>query len=419
MDELKQENPGGTPSGPCKCKALDVSKLPNDKQPFRRLLEALSQKLKELAKEPTEATNKFTGDLKDAEKEYQGIEPIVAKYKEFYDKQLDCKLSDARRWRDSIVKWSTIDDRTKKAIRDFRTENYDQREELICCKTWLFLKNQLNGSSDCLVQATNKEAQNQASYDLLKGFVDTLTKIFGDLKTLFEKAEAFNKEGKPKLVYAVSLEFDALFKLIDWPRTPEEECWKKPETGDTGYQSTPPAEGGYAEQTGGGYEEQETYEESQGEEEAAQYDGLKKKLSPDKFRARLLAALRQLLLAKYHRFLLHHVVLSLTVRAEAAKKECEKFKAERQKLFLEEVEDIPIDTSGTGGGGGGTGSEGYEEQTPTGGYQPENPGGGGYQQEPPTGGYQQEPPTGGYQPETPSGGYEKPSTGGGYQKRPK
>ena len=418
MDEPKQENPGGTPSGPCKCEELQDPSLPDDKQPFRRLLDALTKKLTELAKEPTEATNKFPDDLKDAEKEYQGIEAIVAKYKEFYDKQLDCKLADAKRWQKEIVKWSTIDPAAKAAIRDHRKQFYDDVETRICCDQWIKWKNELNGLGDCLTQARNTEAQRQASYDAIKGFLETLTKIFSDLEALFKKAETFNKEGKPKLVFAISLEFDDLYNLIDWPKTAEEECSKGSEKPDTGsYPTGPTDQGGYAQQqppqSGGYAETPETYPEgSQKQENGGQYDDLKKRLSPDKFRARLIAALRRLLLAKYHRFLLHHELLKKTAQVEAAKKECEKFKADRQKLFLEEVEDVPVDT-GTGNGGGGTGGGGYPEQPPTGGYQQQPPGG-GYQQQPPTGGYQQQPPTGGYE-KPPTGGYEKPPTGG-YEK---
>ena len=364
MDEPKPADPGAKPSGPCNCKELDRRGIPEETQPFRELLDALSARVKDLAKEPTEATNKFPDELKDVEKEYQGIDAIVAKYKDFYDKQLDCKLADVKRWRESIEKWSTIDEPTKKAIKKYRDEKYNEREKTICCQTLLWLRRRLHFSSDCLVQARNNETQRQEAYDQLKGFLDAITKVFTDLEALFKKAEAFNKEQKPKSVYAVSLEFDDLQKLLDWPKTDEERC--------SGPVSTTPAPSGYGQQSqGSAYEGKTEGYAGSGESE------VKKKLSPAELRRRLIHALRELLLAKFHRFLLHHDLLKTTADFEAAKKECEKFRADRQKLFLEVVEDIPT------GKGGGTGTVGGSQPQPSGGgYKPPQP------PQPPSGGYE-------------------------------
>ena len=342
MDDPKTADPSAKPSGPCNCKKLDQTGIPDETQPFRELLDALSARVKDLAKEPTEATTKFPDELKDVEKEYQGIDAIVAKYKDFYDKQLDCKLADVKRWRDSIEKWSTIDKPTKEAIKKYRDEKYTEREKTICCQTLLWLRRRLHYSSDCLVQARNNEAQKQEAYDKLKGFLDAITKVFGDLEALFKQAEAFNKDQKPKSVYAVSLEFDDLYKLLDWPKTEEERC--------SAPVPTTPAEPAYEKST----------EDYKGDSE------LKKKLSPAELRRRLIHALRELLLAKFHRFLLHHDLLKTTADYEAAKKECEKFRGDRQKLFLEVVEDIP---TGKGGGTGtGGGSQPQPKDKTTGGY---------------------------------------------------
>ena len=436
MDDPKQEDPGGTPSDPCKCEELPKD-LPPETAPFRRLLDALTEQLKKLPR-PSEASTKFPDDLKDAEKEYQGIDAVVAKYREFYDKQLDCKLADVRRWRGLIEKWSVTDPKIRQTIEQFRNDNYNQREKTICCDTWLRLREELNACSDCLVRARNAQARKQEAYDKLKGFLDALTKIFTELEALFKKAEAFNKDNKPKSVYAVLLEFNDLYALIDWPKTDDEKCaangggetpttpagsdyaQQQPPQGSA-YSQTPTGGGGYGQTpeptSEGGYE---------GEEGSAQSDGLKKKLSPDKFRARLLAALRDLLHAKFLRFLEHHKVLLKTADAAAAKTECEKFRADRQKLFLEEVEDIATESSGTGDGSGGTSGGGYQQQPPGGGggYQQQpSGGGGGYQQQPPGGGggYQQQPPGGGgYQQQPPTkGGYpEEPPTKGGYPEEP-
>ena len=451
MYEPKPADPGEEPNGKCDCKPLDESKLPDNKQPFRELLDALNERVKELAKEPTEASTKFPDELKDIEKEYQGIEAIVAKYKEFYDKQLDCRLADVKRWRESIKKWITIDKPIQEKIREYRKTHYDDKERKICCKTWLDLRRRLHESSDCLVQAKNTEAQRQEAYDKLKGFLDAITKIFGELEALFKKAETFNSQQKPKSVFAVSLEFEDVYKLIDWPKTDEEKCGKK--NGTTTGEPTTPSGGGYGQQPpttppGGGYAQQQPttppaggYAQTpppteggygqtsepppegspEGYGGSNEFEELKKRLSPSEFRSKLIKALRDLVLAKYHRLTVHHELLKNTAAADAAKKECDKFRADRQKLFLDLIEDIPIGTGGggggTGGGGGGTGGGGGYQPQPGGGYEPQQPGG-GYEPQAQTqpnppgsqspGASYQPQPGGGYEPQTPSGGYQKP-----------
>lgn len=433
MYQPKPADPGDKPTGNCHCEDLSMEGIPDATQPFRELLDALSERVKALAP-PTDASTKFPDELKDIEKEYQGIDAIVAKYKEFYDKQLDCKLADVKRWRAKINEWSsTLDPSIKACIRKYRKEKYDDKESLICCK-WINLRRKLNLSSDCLVQARNTETRKQEAYDQLKGFLDTITKIFTDLEALFKKADAFNKDDKPRSVYAVSLEFEDLYKLIDWPKTDEEKCSKsnggtgeQPQPPPSGYAQQPPStppSGGYATPPppppGGGYGQSQQPPSEESTEGYGESEELKKKLSPTELRSRLIAALRDLVLAKFHRLLLHHELLNDTAQAEDAKKQCEKFRADRQKLFLDLAEDIPCVVGTSGGeqpsGGGGYGQQppggGYPQQPPGGGYPPPPPGGG--PQQPPTGG--QQPPSGGYEPQTPSGGYEKPPRGG-YEKK--
>jgi len=425
MYEPKPADPGDKPTGKCHCDDLSMDGIPDATQPFRELLDALSERVKALAP-PTEASTKFPDELKDIEKEYQGIDAIVAKYKEFYDKQLDCRLADVKRWRAKINEWSsTLDPNTKACIRKYRKEKYDDKESQICC-AWINLRRKLNLSSDCLVQARNTEARKQEAYDKLKGFLDTITKVFTDLEALFKKADAFNKEDKPKSVYAVGLEFEDLYKLIDWPKTDEEKCPKpnggtgeQPEPSGGGYAQQPPStppSGGYAKTpppppSGGGYGQSQEPASEESTEGHSESEELKKKLSPTELRSRLIAALRDLVLAKFHRLLLHHELLKDTAQAEDKKKECEKFRGDRQKLFLDLAEDIPIvpGCDKSNGGGEQPPGGGYGQQPPGGGYGKQPPAG-GYQQQPPGGG-QQQPPSGGYEPQTPSGGYEKPSKG--------
>src|SRR4030095_8346994 len=123
MDEPKPDEPGGNSPGKCKCKPWKID-VPDEQQPFRRLLLALEKALQDFASEPSEATKKFTDDLKDAEKENQGIAALVTKYKEFYDK-LDCKLADAKRWKAEIDEWTKgVDSNNRQAIETFRQTYY-------------------------------------------------------------------------------------------------------------------------------------------------------------------------------------------------------------------------------------------------------------------------------------------------------
>ena len=428
MYEPKPADPG---EKPFKCEEKPRQGIPDATKPFRELLDALTDQVKALTP-PNDASTKFPDELKDVEKEYQGIDAIVAKYKDFYDKQLDCKLADVKRWRASINEWSSsLDDNAKDCICHYRKTKYSDREKAICCN-WVELRRKLNGAIDPLSQAKNKEALKQEAYDKLKGFLDTVTKIFTDLEALFKKAEGFNKEGKPKSVFAVSLEFEDLYKLLDWPKTDEEKC--PASTGGTqqpggGYAQQTPPPGGYATTSppeGGSGQTPESPCDEVDEGYDGDYEKLKKKLSPTELRARLICALRGVVLAKFDRLLVHFKQLkdaaaieSAKTAVEAAKKECDKFRGDRQKLFLELAEEIPTGPGcdkGTGGGtGGGTqqpGGGGYGQQPPGGGYQQQQPPGGGYQE--------QQPPSGGYEPQAPSGGYDKPPQGkpsGGYGKK--
>jgi len=439
MDEPKPDEPDGYAPGKCKCKPWEID-VPNPNEPFRRLLLALEKALQDLSTEPSEATKKFADDLKDAEKENQGIAAIVTKYKEFYEK-LDCKLADAKRWKAEIDDWSKgLGSEAKQAIEWFWITNYADKETKICCD-WIRLRYKLHALLDCLEQAKKTEEEAQQDYDAIKGIQDTLTKVFAELESLYKKAKAFNAEQRPKSVYAVSLEFAKVYRTL-WPRDwsdVKKGCPKPTDyEGDGETYKPQPPEGEYAQQPpptppeGGRYgdrpemppDEPAAYGEygQQGyPAPGGPSEDIKADLNPDKLRNKLTVYLRALILAKYQRFRWHHEILTTTSKTADGKKACEKFRAERQEQFIEEADDIVTPPPGPGNGGG-AGSEqptsGYPEKTPTSGYQ-DKPPTGGYPDKPPTGGYPEKPPTGGYEEGAPTDTYpEKPSTPGGYPEKP-
>ena len=104
MEERRYEETAGGGTGKCRCYPLPTDQLPDEESSIRRLLKALEKELETFADKPTEATKKFGDDLKDADKEYQGIDAIVSKYPDFYDK-LECKLAEAKTWKEEIEAW--------------------------------------------------------------------------------------------------------------------------------------------------------------------------------------------------------------------------------------------------------------------------------------------------------------------------
>jgi hypothetical protein len=401
-DKPGDDKPGGDPTGNCKCINWPVKETPPE-QPFRRFLLDVKEAIQGL---PPDAIEKFETELKDAEKESQGIAGIVSKYKEFYDKQLDCKLAEAKNWKSEIARLldGKIDDAAKTTITNFRNDHYEGEEKRICCD-WLALRDAMNKLRDCLEQAKRTEEERKQDYEDFKGFQKTLSDRFDSLKTLFEDAKKLATEQRYRALFALSLEFDAIYDTLslfrDWAYA-SKNCPKPPDDGDgqTG-EPEPPTESGYVKPPppeGGGYGEPSTTPTptppaSDGDDQSA--DGLKDHWKPEEFKKRLTGYLRALVLAKYQRFRWQYEFQTKTAKVEKGGKDCADFRKERQKQFIDEADDIPT-------------------PAPTGG------GSGEYGQKPPTGGYPETPPTGGYVPETPpTGGYpETPPAGGGYEEKP-
>src|SRR5436189_5314542 len=107
-DQTKPKNSGAGEAqngqGKCECPPYKPKKDPGKDQPIRRLIKALEEEVESYSDTPTEATKKFADDLKDCDKEYQGLAEIVKKYEEAYEK-LDCSLTEAEKNKQDIREW--------------------------------------------------------------------------------------------------------------------------------------------------------------------------------------------------------------------------------------------------------------------------------------------------------------------------
>lgn len=381
------------PTGKCECPDWKLEDGPAN-EPFRRLLQRLEDILEDLAEtKPTDATKKFADDLKDAEKEYQGVVALVNKYKEFYDK-LDCKMAEVTNWKEDMAQWiaGKLTQGEKDAIKNSHKTNYEDVETKICCE-WIKCREYYISMQDCFERSKKKEEEAKDNYDAIKNLEKTLGDRFADLKSLFEKAKGYRDEERFRAVYAVSLEFEDVFQdlsvLRDWFRA-RTECDIDSEQGQ------------YAQDGAGENDPRKVWTEK-------------------KFKAELVRRLRLLILAKYQKFRWWHDFLTRTADNQKKKEACEKFRKERRDKFIQEADDIePEEGEGEGGGypGGGETPKYPGGETPTypggggetpqypGGETPKYPGGGGetpqYPQTPP-----QQPPTQ-YGKETPPG-YQQPT----------
>lgn len=342
------------PTGNCKCPDYPLEDGPAN-EPFRRLLQRLEDILEELAEKPTDATKKFADDLKDAEKEYTGVVALVNKYKEFYDK-LDCKMAEAINWRQDMSEWiaGKLTDAEKNAIANSRKSNYDNIEKKICCE-WIKCREYFLTMQDCFEQSKKKEEEAKDNYEAIKNLEKTLGDRFADLKSLFEKAKGYRDEERFRAVYAVSLEFESVFKdlslLRDWLQA-RKEC----SIGS---------------------------EQTQGAQDAAATSDPRKVWTPEKFKSELVRRLRLLILARYQKFRWWHDFLTRTADNQKKKEACEKFRKERRDKFIQEADDIEPEETGEGEGGGYPGGGYQTPKYPFGGKTPKHPFGGETPQYPP------------------------------------
>lgn len=316
-------------SGGCTCNEKEPPKDPKDpkkdKYPrpdenasIRRLIKVLEEELETEPYAENEAVTSFRTDLKDADKEYQGIDAVVSSYRKYYDK-LECgPLPDARQWKEDLGAWCK--EKAAGAAGDIATlrKQYDKKEQLFCCE-WLKLRTQLFGQSDCLSQAAKTVSDAKDDYEAHKGFEKTLTARFAELKSLYDKAVKLRTDGKHQSVCAVGLEYVEVYGdlgVVPTWKYQQDECKKS----GSDYPATSSAKEPAAEKS------QPAAEKSQP--------------TPDEFAKGLKAALRKLIEEKYQHFRWSHEKLETVAASKKNKDACDKARSTRRDEFIQEAQDV-------------------------------------------------------------------------------
>lgn len=325
----KQADDAGKQDG---CEKFNPPAGTGTNESIRKLLRELEGELAGM--EPTEATKKFGDDLKDADKEYQSLGAVIAKYKEFYNK-LDLRLAEARSWKQDIKQGcDEVDQDTRRKIRRLREDSYDEVEEQRLCD-WLESRGELIRLGDCLSQARKEEEQAADDYKAFKEFEKNLTAKFTDLAALWKRATELIEEERFKAVCAVGAEFREVYynlgTVITWKEVIEE-CNK-------GADELAPAgvQGAKGQQDRGG---QDAGGQDEGDDAEQDEKRLKRPPSPDDLKEKLTEYLRALILAKYQRFRSHNKVLKAEADNNRAKESFERFRKSRRAEFIQEAEDV-------------------------------------------------------------------------------
>ena len=309
-------------SGDCTCKRKEPPKDPitcKDKYPrpgedesIRRLIKVLEEELETEPYAENEAVTSFRTDLKEADKEYQGIDAVVSSYRKFYDK-LECgTLPDARQGKKDLATWckeKVTDEKVVIEIGKLR-QKYLDKEKQVCCE-WLKLRTQLFRQSDCLTQAAKTVSDAKDDYEAHKGFEKTLGARFTELKSLFEKATKLRTDGKHQSVCAAKLEYDDLYENLSvvptW-KEQQDKCGKSSKPTDCASPKDPCAE--------------------------------KFHPTPDEFAKGLTVALRKLIQKKYQHFRWSHEKLETVAASKKNKEACDKARQTRRDEFILEAQDV-------------------------------------------------------------------------------
>ena len=305
----------GGESGNCTCKRKDppdpFCPHPGEGESIRRLIKTLEEELETYTQ--NEAVTSFRTELKDADKEYQGIDTVVGAYRKFYDK-LECgTLPDARQGKEDLATWckEKVPSAVQAAIEKLQ-DSYKEKEKKVCCK-WIELREQLFYQSDCLTQAAKKVSDAKDDYEAHKGFEKTLGTRFTELKSLFEKATKLRTDGKHQSVCAARLEYDDLYEDLGEVPTWEYQQDKCRKPGECGPPKEPCAE--------------------------------KFQPTPDEFADGLTAALRKLIEEKYQHFRWSHEKLETVAASKKNKEDCDKARSTRRDEFILEAQDVKAATT--------------------------------------------------------------------------
>lgn len=290
----------------------NLKKIVDEGQPLRRLINALIEEVEQDAEAPPEATKKCLEDLKEVEKEYQGLAEIVKKYDESYLK-LDAQEEESKKVLQAITEWTDakVNSAVKAKIDALCQNEYQNKERTLRCR-WIGYRDTFYAQQDCLSQCERKIEDIKEDYENAKNYDKTVKDRFTDLKSLYDKAKTSQEGKKYKSVYAVEVEYhrvlDTLYALETWTQRRADCSAAAVSQRSAGSPSAP-------------------------------------RLTPDQLRQRLVDRLRDLILGKYQRFCRHRDRLKAESDAKKAKETLEKLQKSRREDLILEAEDVTGETA--------------------------------------------------------------------------
>jgi hypothetical protein len=255
---------------------------------IKRILDKLREELQQETVE-NEATTQFDTDLKNLEKEYDGIPDIVSKYQAAYVNFVGTMKDTAKRNWDDIKSWTDdeVPDNIADAITELRKgEFYDQKEETLRSNletAWWDYHSQLSYFD--YFSAWKKKAEDD--FSKAKEFEKTVGDWFSELENLHATAKEYMEANKHKSTYAVRLEYQEL-----WEKTLELD------------------------------------------------DGTSTEKNPEWLKNHLTGKLRALIVATHEAYLWHNKQLKSKESFETAKSNYDTFVESRRESFIREAQDV-------------------------------------------------------------------------------
>lgn len=210
------------PGGPCKC-----SDRPSGTEGLKGT--TIRQQLTEIETlvnnpplgTPADATKKLSDDLKELEKEYDGLASLLALFEK--DRAtIECTFTtQGRKWYEDIHKLCDGNISCKETITGIQKayEGQEQLQRDACCD-YIKQHYKVTGEQNCQVQAERREAEARTDLDLLKSLSKTITDRLKDLEEILKQANLMAKDRRFKAVCAYKLEFErvwsTLFQIETW-----------------------------------------------------------------------------------------------------------------------------------------------------------------------------------------------------------
>jgi hypothetical protein len=217
------------PGGPCTCADLPPDSTDPTAPKFRPLPDGTVRQLLTAIETlinkppdgiPADATKKLVDDLKELEKEYDGLGDLITKF-EADRATIECTFTTkSRKWRDEIHKLCDTNMScalTKTDLQEIYARGR-KAEKDTCCD---YLKKfyELRGMQTCQTQAEAREAEARFDLDAVKALNKTFLDRLTDLEAIFKKAGEAADKKRFKTVCAYAMEFDLVWSTLFEART--------------------------------------------------------------------------------------------------------------------------------------------------------------------------------------------------------